>query len=188
VCDILSPFNEFLLNESGLSLLLILLFVPVFWLLSLVKFMGQFFWLFLLLRGANFFGLIPYSWTVSIYPVVTLFRALIFWSVVSLSNMMIPGFKWNHRRVAHYLPLTTPFFLWGILPVIEIVSQVIRPLTLTVRLTANLVAGHVLIFLVSQLSSIAVFLYFILIPFEIIVAVVQGYVFIMLLDSYSQER
>lgn len=86
------------------------------------------------------------------------------------------------------MPLTTPFFLWGILPVIEIVSQVIRPLTLTVRLTANLVAGHVLIFLVSQLSSIAVFLYFILIPFEIIVAVVQGYVFIMLLDSYSQER
>jgi len=74
------------------------------------------------------------------------------------------------------------------LPIIEVVSQVIRPLTLTVRLTANLVAGHVLIFLVSQLNSVAVVLYFILIPFEIIVALVQGYVFIILLDSYSQER
>jgi len=102
--------------------------------------------------------------------------------------LFIPALVWNNRGVAHYLPLITPVFLWFALCVIEIVSQVIRPLTLTVRLTANLMAGHVLIFLVGQLGVRAGLLYIVLIPFEIMVAVVQGYVFVMLLDSYFQER
>ncbi len=186
--SIMSPFNEFLLNLSWISLVILVLVVPIFKNLVLVNFSGQLFWLFLIIRVANYFGLSPYSWTVSIYPIFTLFCALLLWGVVSLSRVVTPGLIWNHRRVGHYLPITTPLFLWIILPIIEVVSQVIRPLTLTVRLTANLVAGHVLIFLVSQLNSVAVVLYFILIPFEIIVALVQGYVFIILLDSYSQER
>jgi F0F1-type ATP synthase membrane subunit a len=51
-----------------------------------------------------------------------------------------------------------------------------------------MLAGHVLIFLIRQLGMLSILLYFVLIPFEVIVAFVQGYVYVMLLDSFFQER
>lgn len=184
----MSPFNEFLLVNRRFSLMCLLILAPFFFLKKFISVEVQLVWLFSLISSSNYLGLAPYTWTITLYPVATFMCALILWRVFSLQRISVPTVSWNARATAHYLPLTTPLFLWLILPVIEVVSQFIRPITLTVRLTANLVAGHVLIFLVRYLGVYGGLIYLILIPFEMIVAVVQGYVFIMLLDSYSQER
>lgn len=74
------------------------------------------------------------------------------------------------------------------LPLIELISQILRPVTLTLRLTANLIAGHVLVFLSGQLGWILGGLgYLILVPFELIVRLVQRVVVYLLLLSYNSE-
>lgn len=74
------------------------------------------------------------------------------------------------------------------MPLIEIISQVLRPITLTLRLSANLIAGHVLIFLGGQLTFLMGLLgLLILVPFEFMVSLVQSVVVYLLLFSYYSE-
>ncbi|MEE6518066.1 hypothetical protein FKM82_028744, partial [Ascaphus truei] len=101
--------------------------------------------------------------------------------------------------LGHLLPEGTPTLLIPILIVIETISLFIRPLALGVRLTANLTAGHLLIQLiataafvllpiipiVSLLTSTILFLLTIL---EVAVAIIQAYVFVLLLSLYLQEN
>lgn len=86
-----------------------------------------------------------------------------------------------------------------VLIIIETISLIIRPLALGVRLTANLTAGHLLIQLVStavffltSISFIGAFLtgllLFLLTLLEIAVAIIQAYVFVLLLSLYLQEN
>jgi len=73
---------------------------------------------------------------------------------------------------------------------IETVSQIIRPITLSVRLAANLTAGHILMGLVTNTITIfnpIVIILLILILLELAVAVIQAYVFTILLSIYSAE-
>merc|ERR1712226_132723 len=58
-------------------------------------------------------------------------------------------FQYN-RLLAHLVPLGTPSFLMPIIVIIETVSNVIRPLTLSIRLAANMVAGHLLLTLLGS--------------------------------------
>ena len=72
---------------------------------------------------------------------------------------------------------------------IEIISQFIRPITLSVRLAANLTAGHLILSLLASLSvSQRFFCQIPLILLEILVAVVQPFVFCILLFLYYSER
>lgn len=104
----------------------------------------------------------------------------------------------NHA-LAHLLPEGTPTLLIPILIIIETISLFIRPLALGVRLTANLTAGHLLI----QLIATAAFVLLPLIPtvailtsallllltlLEVAVAIIQAYVFVLLLSLYLQEN
>uniref|UniRef100_A0A8C5NAL3 ATP synthase F(0) complex subunit a n=1 Tax=Gouania willdenowi TaxID=441366 RepID=A0A8C5NAL3_GOUWI len=103
------------------------------------------------------------------------------------------------HALVHLLPEGTPTLLIPILIIIETISLFIRPLALGVRLTANLTAGHLLI----QLIATAVFVLLPLIPsvafltalllfaltlLEIAVAIIQAYVFVLLLSLYLQEN
>lgn len=107
----------------------------------------------------------------------------------------------NQPTVAlgHLLPEGTPILLIPVLIIIETISLFIRPLALGVRLTANLTAGHLLI----QLIATAVFVLLPIIPtvavltatvlllltlLEIAVAIIQAYVFVLLLTLYLQEN
>merc|ERR1712018_600140 len=94
--------------------------------------------------------------------------------------------------LAHLVPLGTPIVLIPLIVLIEIVRNIIRPITLSVRLAANIVAGHLLITLVTsglpgtRLISLIV----ILIPLfvlETAVALIQSYVFITLSSLYIGE-
>lgn len=102
------------------------------------------------------------------------------------------------HTLAHFLPVGTPGPLIPILIIIETISLFIRPIALGVRLTANLTAGHLLI----QLISTAAFHIFFIIPtvaalttvlllllsiLELAVAVIQAYVFVLLVSLYLQE-
>ena len=92
------------------------------------------------------------------------------------------------------LPYGAPSTLIIFLPLVEIFSQIIRPLTLTIRFSTNLSAGHIMIFMFSyfaMLSSVlAPFLYvvlLVLLTLEVIIAILQSYIFFTLLGLYLNE-
>lgn len=96
---------------------------------------------------------------------------------------------------AHLVPLGTPYALMPFIVLIETVRNVIRPLTLSVRLAANIVAGHLLLTLLrSQCSHISMTLISFLIlalvllaTLESAVALIQAYVFGVLSTLYVAE-
>ncbi|KAG8542264.1 hypothetical protein GDO81_027088 [Engystomops pustulosus] len=101
--------------------------------------------------------------------------------------------------LGHFLPEGTPTLLIPILIIIETISLFIRPLALGVRLTANLTAGHLLIQLISTatialifsnplVSSLTFITLLLLTILEIAVAIIQAYVFVLLLSLYLQEN
>lgn len=119
-----------------------------------------------------------------------LFNALLFW-VPIMGYGLYRDFK---GIVSHMLPYGAPTGLMLFLPLVEIFSQVIRPLTLTIRFATNLSAGHIMIFMFSyfsMLSSIlAPFLYVVLtvlLLIEVFIAFLQAYIFITLLGLYLDE-
>ena len=103
------------------------------------------------------------------------------------------AFKSIKRFLAHLVPSGTPRVLIPLMVVIELVRNFIRPLTLSVRLAANMVAGHLLISLVNGgritpfVVSIAIFSGAMLMVLEISVAFIQGYVFSTLRVIYFSE-
>lgn len=96
--------------------------------------------------------------------------------------------------LAHLVPSGTPPILIPLIVIIEITSNVIRPIALAVRLTANLIAGHLLIALLGNTFNINTNFWIIIlliqtifIIFELIVALIQSYVFSVLITLYSRE-
>nr|NP_114046.1 ATP synthase F0 subunit 6 [Lyciasalamandra atifi]AAK43351.1 ATPase subunit 6 [Lyciasalamandra atifi] len=149
----------------------------------------------MLLITMNLLGLLPYTFTPTTQLSLNLGLAIPLWFATVLTGLR------NQPTVAfgHMLPEGTPALLIPILIIIETISLFIRPLALGVRLTANLTAGHLLI----QLTSTAVLVLMPLLPLisvltmtvllmltllEIAVAVIQAYVFILLLSLYLQEN
>jgi F-type H+-transporting ATPase subunit a len=99
------------------------------------------------------------------------------------------------RALAHLVPVGTPYILIPFIVLIELVRNVIRPLTLSVRLAANLVAGHLLITLISTPAPAAAIIplvllirgLVVLIVLERAVAFIQAYVFSILRTLYLRE-
>ena len=119
-----------------------------------------------------------------------LIHALFFW-IPLISFGLFRDFK---GIVAHMLPYGAPTGLIIILPLVEIFSQLIRPLTLTIRFATNLSAGHIIIFIFSYFSilssALAPFLYIVLtvlLFIEVFIAFLQAYIFITLLGLYLSE-
>nr|YP_009700422.1 ATP synthase F0 subunit 6 [Xenopus gilli]QEQ13493.1 ATP synthase F0 subunit 6 [Xenopus gilli] len=151
--------------------------------------------LMLLLMSLNLLGLLPYTFTPTTQLSLNMGLAVPLW----LATVII-GLR-NQPTVAlgHLLPEGTPTPLIPVLIIIETISLFIRPLALGVRLTANLTAGHLLIQLIATaafvllsimptvaiLTSIVLFLLTLL---EIAVAMIQAYVFVLLLSLYLQEN
>ena len=119
-----------------------------------------------------------------------LIHALFFW-IPLISFGLFRDFK---GIVAHILPYGAPTGLIIILPLVEIFSQLIRPLTLTIRFATNLSAGHIIMFIFSYFSilssALAPFLYIVLtvlLFIEVFIAFLQAYIFITLLGLYLSE-
>ena len=82
--------------------------------------------------------------------------------------------------LVHLTPSSTPSVLMSFI-------VLIRPLTLIVRLATNLTTGHLILGLISFLRFISIFSQIILFLLEIIVALVQAYVFCLLINLYFNE-
>jgi len=140
-------------------------------------------------RRINFIGLTPYTFTPSRRISITLSLALIVWLFIEVGYFVSA----LGRFLSHLVPAGTPNILIPLIVLIELVRNFIRPITLSVRLAANIVAGHLLIRLINGGSlslSRAIFIILgglILFFLEIAVAFIQGYVFRTLSVIYTSE-
>nr|USH58323.1 ATP synthase F0 subunit 6 [Podargus papuensis] len=143
----------------------------------------------------NLLGLLPYTFTPTTQLSMNMALALPLWLATVLTGLR----NQPSTSLGHMLPEGTPTLLIPALIMIETTSLLIRPLALGVRLTANLTAGHLLIQLISTaaitllptmptislLTSLVLLLLTIL---EMAVAMIQAYVFTLLLSLYLQEN
>nr|YP_009561710.1 ATP synthase F0 subunit 6 [Pentacheles validus]QAT80324.1 ATP synthase F0 subunit 6 [Pentacheles validus] len=147
--------------------------------------------LFSLIIFNNSLGLFPYIFTSSSHLVMTLTLSLPLW----VSFMAYGWLNHTKHMFTHLVPQGTPSFLMPLMVLIETISNLIRPGTLAVRLAANMIAGHLILTLLSQtgssLSFALLFLLllsqFLLLILETAVAIIQSYVFSTLSTLYASE-
>ena len=147
--------------------------------------------LFMFVLFCNMVGMLPYSFTVTSHIIVTLIMALFIFIAVTIIGFINHGLKY----LSIFIPSGVPAVLLPLITVIEIISYLSRPVSLSVRLFANMMAGHTMLkvfggFVVSlgilggwlPLSfSVA------LTGLEILVAFLQAYVFAILTCIYLND-
>nr|BBB03354.1 ATPase subunits 6 [Narcetes shonanmaruae]BBB05326.1 ATPase subunits 6 [Narcetes shonanmaruae]BBB05339.1 ATPase subunits 6 [Narcetes shonanmaruae] len=143
----------------------------------------------------NMLGLLPYTFTPTTQLSLNMGFAVPLW----LATVIIGMRNQPTAALGHLLPEGTPVPLIPVLIIIETISLFIRPLALGVRLTANLTAGHLLIQLIAtaafvllpMMPTVAILtamVLFLLTLLEVAVAMIQAYVFVLLLSLYLQEN
>nr|WNH21795.1 ATP synthase F0 subunit 6 [Nes longus] len=151
--------------------------------------------LMIFLISLNMLGLLPYTFTPTTQLSMNMALAVPLW----LATVLIGLRNQPTAALGHLLPEGTPVALIPVLIIIETISLFIRPLALGVRLTANLTAGHLLMQLIATaafvllplmptvaiLTGVVLFLLTIL---EVAVAMIQAYVFVLLMSLYLQEN
>nr|AAL92792.1 ATPase subunit 6 [Elaenia fallax] len=151
--------------------------------------------LMILLLTINLLGLLPYTFTPTTQLSMNLALAFPLWLATLLTGLR----NQPSAALGHLLPEGTPTPLIPALILIETTSLLIRPLALGVRLTANLTAGHLLIQLISTattvllpimptVSLLTAIILLLLTILEVAVAMIQAYVFVLLLSLYLQEN
>jgi F-type H+-transporting ATPase subunit a len=145
---------------------------------------------FLVVLFGNVLGLVPYSFTYTSHIIVTIALAMMIFILVvllSLKNHKLGFFKM-------FFPPGAPIFLAPLLIPIEVLSFVFRPISLAVRLFANMMAGHVMLQLFAGFTvALGLFgvlpLTFVVLltGFEILVALLQAYVFALLTSIYLKD-
>jgi F-type H+-transporting ATPase subunit a len=139
----------------------------------------------------NFLALYPQVFSVTSHLTVTLPLSLTFW----LGIILFGWIKNTNHILSHLLPQGTPAVLISFMVIIELTRNIIRPITLCVRLTANLIAGHLLITLLGNaLSNLGLLQNILATPIsltlsvlESAVACIQAYVFMTLVTLYTTE-
>jgi len=148
--------------------------------------------LFRLILINNFFGLFPYIFTASSHIRFCLSISLSLWISIIIYRLI----NYFNDIIAHLTPQGTPFILMPFIVLIESISLIIRPLTLAIRLTANIIAGHLLLCLLGStgliinnyfLLLIIIFVQILLYTLEISVSVIQAYVFSILTTLYRRD-
>nr|YP_009685239.1 ATP synthase F0 subunit 6 [Corythucha marmorata]QDM37021.1 ATP synthase F0 subunit 6 [Corythucha marmorata] len=143
--------------------------------------------LFMLILMNNLLGLLPYIFTATSHLNVNLAMALPLW----LSIMLFSWTKKTKMMLIHLTPLGTPEPLMPFMVMIEMISNLIRPISLSVRLTANMITGHLLMTLLETsmnlINTPIIMVQLFLMTFETAVAFIQAYVFMMLMTLYISE-
>nr|YP_009754898.1 ATP synthase F0 subunit 6 [Pteropus ornatus]QIP53011.1 ATP synthase F0 subunit 6 [Pteropus ornatus] len=154
-------------------------------LMSLILFIGS----------TNLLGLLPHSFTPTTQLSMNLGMAIPLWA-----GTVALGFRHKTKAsLAHFLPQGTPIPLIPMLIIIETISLFIQPMALAVRLTANITAGHLLIHLIggatlalmniSTMTALITFIILILLTIlEFAVALIQAYVFTLLVSLYLHDN
>ena len=147
--------------------------------------------LFMFVLFCNMFGMLPYSFTVTSHIIVTMLLAIFIFIAVTIIGFLKHGFGY----LKLFVPSGVPVILLPLITVIEIISYLSRPLSLSVRLFANMLAGHTMLkvfggFVVS-LGILGGWLPLgfsvALTGLEILVAFLQAYVFAILTCIYLND-
>lgn len=201
-----------MLSINWIRIILFIFFIPIkFWIrlnkyniicnllintlykeiLSLIKFKGTILIImsifsFILIN--NIAGLLPYIFTATSHLITSIALALPIW----IALIIFGWYKKTNHIFSHLLPNGTPGILIPFIVIIETIRNFIRPGSLSVRLTANIIAGHLLMSLLGRDSSIItivilIIVFITLILFEFAVGIIQSYVFITLSTLYSRE-
>nr|YP_010222580.1 ATP synthase F0 subunit 6 [Macroscytus subaeneus]UCC46030.1 ATP synthase F0 subunit 6 [Macroscytus subaeneus] len=147
--------------------------------------------LFMFILMNNMMGLMPYIFTSSSHLAFTMTMALPLW----LSIMIFGWVNHTNHMFTHLVPSGTPNMLMPFMVLIETISNLIRPGSLAVRLTANMIAGHLLMSLLGNNSvevnnmilPFIILIQIMLMLFETAVAAIQAYVFSVLSTLYASE-
>lgn len=152
------------------------------------KFLLPIFTLFLFVFLSNFLGLIPGMYTITSQIIVTGVLAVTVYGI----SLLIGFAKHGVKFLSILVPEGVPGWMLPLVIPIEIISQLARPLSLAVRLFANMTAGHTILFVLFTLTtSLAIYLKWL--PFsisvvlyllEVLVAFIQAYIFAVLSAVY----
>ena len=149
------------------------------------------FTLFMLVLFGNLAGMIPYSFTYTSHIVVTMTLALSVFVAVTILGFARHGFGY----LKLFVPEGVPIFLLPLIILIEVISYLSRPVSLSVRLFANMMAGHTMLKVFAGFSVLLGSFYGLgplainiaLTGFEFLVAVLQAYVFTVLSCLYLND-
>lgn len=161
------------------------------------KYFPFIFVLFLFVVLTNLIGLVPYSLTLTSHLIVTFSLAMIVFISVNIAGARIHGLK----MFSLFLPAGTTFPLSLLLVPIEFVSYMFKPISLSVRLFANLMAGHTLLKVIAGFGwslmgcsgllflahYVPLIVLFPLFGLELAVALIQAYVFSILSCIYLND-
>jgi F-type H+-transporting ATPase subunit a len=154
------------------------------------KYFPFIFTLFMFILMGNLVGMIPFSYTFTSQIIVTFAMAVTIFIGVTIIGLIRHG--WHFFSL--FMPSGTPMVLAPLLIPIEIISYFVRPVSLSVRLFANMMAGHTMMkvfggftVLLGVLGIAPILLLVALTGFEIMVAVLQAYVFTVLTCLYLND-
>ncbi|MEM8589245.1 MAG: F0F1 ATP synthase subunit A [Pseudomonadota bacterium] len=154
------------------------------------KYFPFIFTLFVFVLFANLLGMIPHSFTVTSHLIVTFALAAVIFIGVTIIGFYRHGFGYLRMFFPHGAPLWTAVIL---VPV-ELVSYLSRPVSLSVRLFANMTVGHVLLKVIAgfvvSLGVFGIFPFVFLIALsalELFIAALQAYVFAILTCIYLHD-
>jgi F-type H+-transporting ATPase subunit a len=164
-----------------------------------LRFMPFVFTLFSFILFANMLGMIPFFFTTTSHIIVTFVLAMLVMVVVIGFGVWKNGFKF----LKVFWPAGVPIAIKPFVSILEVISFISRPISLSIRLWANMFAGHILLklfagFAVSMVGAFGLFpgvfagavpflMTFALIPLEFLVSFVQAYVFALLTSVYLSD-
>ena len=155
------------------------------------KYFPFIFTIFMFVLFLNMLGMMPYSFTVTSHIAVTFALAFLIFLLVTIVGFVKHGFGF----FGYFAPKGVPVFMLPLLVVIEVISYFTRPISLSVRLFANMMAGHTML---KVFSGFVLSLGFVggwlplgvMVAFtglEILIAFLQAYVFTILTCIYLND-
>jgi len=155
------------------------------------------FTIFMVVLMGNLLGIIPYSFTYTSHLIVTFALAASVLVVITMIGVVLHGLHF----FTLFLPHGVPLWLAPLMIPIEIISYLFRPVSLSVRLFANMTAGHLLVKAIAGFcvglagagtlglmgSVLPVILNVAIIAFEVVVALIQAYIFAILSCIYLRD-
>ena len=162
-----------------------------------MKFFPLVFTLFMFILVSNLIGLIPYTFTVTSHIIVTVSLALLVFFTVIVYGFWKNGLKFFKL----FVPSGIPIYILPLIVVIEVMSFISRPISHSVRLFANMLAGHITLKLVASFvtmlgglgaigwagATLPLALTVALTALELLVAFLQAYVFAILTCIYLND-
>lgn len=155
-----------------------------------IRFFPLVFTFFMFVISCNLMGMLPYGFTVTSHIIVTFSMAVFILSLITFYGIVRNGFSFFKI----FLPSGTPLWLSPLVSFIEIFAYLARTVSLSLRLSANMIAGHTMLKVIASLVigagliSIFPFAFVVIITaFEFFVAVLQAYIFAMLICVYIEN-